>query len=67
MFISSVVLLISSAICCHFCEIPLPFNPLLRSLQRMISSSAVLQVFLFLLVVLAVDELSLVSEQLAGE
>ena len=50
-FISSLALLTSSAICCHFCELPLPFNPLLRSLQRLIkiSSSAVLQVILFFL------------------
>ena len=56
-FISSLALLTSSAICCHFCELPLPFNQLLCSLQRLskISSSAVPQVFLFLLVVLAVD------------
>ena len=46
--ISSLALLTSSANCCHFCELPLPFNPLLYSLQRLskISSSAVLQVFL---------------------
>ena len=35
-FISSLSLLTSSAICCHFCELPLPFNPLLCSLLMLI-------------------------------
>lgn len=54
-------------ISCPFCELPLPFNVLLCSLRRSIkiSPSAFVQGLLFLLAVLAVDELSLVSAQFA--
>ena len=46
-------------ISCHFCELPLPFNVLLRS------SFTFVQKILFLFAVLAFDEMLFVSKQLA--
>ena len=55
-----------TCISCHFCELPLPFNVLLRMVKALfkLSYSAFVRTLLFLLAVLADDKLSLVPEQL---